>query len=120
MANSHILEQISPGRYRVVHHIPIPAGNNSEAIPWRFIVAAQVAARVAGGGKVSALPDGDGTQGTIIAAEKALIVSGEIYELVREEKGIAQVSELATTFDRRKVETVNDLKGTYRKYGRTI
>ena len=120
MANTHVLEQLAPGRYRVVHHIPVPVGNNAEGIPWRAIVAAQVAARVAGGGNVSALADGDGTQGTISGPEKAQVVAGELYELVREEKGIAPLADLAPVFNRRKVETLDDLKDTYRRYGRTI
>lgn len=120
MANSHVLEQIEPGKYRIVHHLPIPAANNLSSVPYRTILAAEVAARVAQvGGRASVLPDGDGTQGTISAAEKAQIVSGAIYELVRDE-AVATIPELVAQFDRRKVETLADLQVKYARYGTVI
>ena len=83
MANIHVLESPAPGRYRVVYHVAIPASNNPAGVAWRTaVVNSRDATR-----PVSVLPDGDGTDGTISATEKAQIVSGAVYEVVRDEKG---------------------------------
>lgn len=113
MANVHILQQLGPGRFRVVYHVPVPATNNSAGVPWRSCVAANV------GDVVSVLPDGDGTNGTISAAEKASIVSGAIYELVREEKGQSAAT-LNAMFTQRKDEALAMLQAIYQHFGRTI
>jgi len=47
MANSHVLEQIEPGKYRIVHHLPIPAANNPAGVPYRTILAAAPVVNVA-------------------------------------------------------------------------
>ena len=83
MANIHVLESPAPGRFRVVYHVAVPATNNPAGVAWRTaVVNSRDATR-----PVTVLPDGDGTKGTISAAEKAQIVSGEVYEVVHDEKG---------------------------------
>jgi hypothetical protein len=119
MANSHILEQTAPGRFRVVYHVAIPATNNAPGVPWRTIMAAQVAASVAAGNAASVLPDGDGTNGTISAAEKAQIVSGALYEAVREEKG-QSLAAFAGMFTQRSAEILTALQVRFQQYGRTV
>lgn len=119
MANSHVLEQTQPGKYRVVHHLPIPAANNPAGISYQVVIAAEVAARVEAGGRASALPNGDGTAGTISPAEKAQIVSGAIYELVREEKGQTTAS-AANIYALRSADILADLQTRYAQYGRTV
>lgn len=119
MANSHILEQLAPGRFRVVYHVAIPASNNGAGVPWRTIMAQQVAANVAAGNGVSVLPDGDGTAGTISAAEKAQLVSGAVYEHVREEKG-QTLAAFTAMFAQRSAETLAMLQARYAQYGRTV
>lgn len=119
MANSHILEQLAPGRFRVVYHVAIPATNNAAGVPWRTIMAQQVAASVAAGRTASALPDGDGTAGTISAAEKAQVISGAIYEEVREEKG-QTLAAFAGMFSQRSAEILAALQARYAQYGRTV
>lgn len=113
MANSHILEQTAPGRFRVVYHVAIPASNNGAGVPWRTCVAANV------GLVVSVLPDGDGTHGTISAAEKAQIVSGAIVEIVREEKG-QSLAAFAGMFTQRSAEVLAALQARYAQYGRIV
>ena len=61
--------------FSAAFHIAIPATNNTAGCPWRTVVLRN------GGGK-TILPDGDGTLGTISAAEKTQILAGEIMELV--------------------------------------
>lgn len=119
MANSHILEQTAPGRFRVVYHVAIPATTNAAAVPWRTIMAAQVAASVLAGNTVSVLPDGDGTNGTIAAAEKALISSGAVYEAVREEKG-QSLAAFAGMFAQRSAEILVGLQARFQQFGRTV
>jgi hypothetical protein len=120
MANTHVLEQTAPGRFRVVYHVAIPATNNAAGVAWRAIMAQQVAAQVAQvGGRASVLPDGDGTGGTISAAEKAQVVSGALYEAVREEKGQGAAT-LAAQFALRSAEILAGLQARYAQYGRNI
>lgn len=115
MANIHILEQVGPGRFRVVYHIAIPAGNNSAGVSWRSAVALSKVDPL----RPSALPDGDGTGGTISAAEKAQVVSGAVYELVAVEKGQSAAT-LNATYNRRASETLDDLQAELAQYGRII
>lgn len=114
MANLHVLEQTGPGRFRVVLHVAIPAGNNPAGFPWRTAVAAHVDAL-----KPSVLPDGDGTAGTISAAEKAQIISGAVLEVVREEKGQTTAS-AANIYALRSADILADLQVRYAQYGRVI
>ena len=114
MANIHVLEQTAPGRFRVVLHVAIPAGNNPAGVPWRTAVAASVNAA-----KPSVLPDGDGTNGTISAAEKAQIISGAVFEVVREEKGQTTAS-AANIYALRSAAILAELQARYNQYGRTI
>ena len=63
--------------------------------------------------------DGDGTGGTISAAEKAQVVSGALYEAVREEKGQGAAT-LAAQFAQRSAEILAGLQARYAQYGRNI
>jgi len=97
-----------------VLHVAIPAGNNPAGVPWRTAVAAHVDAL-----KPSVLPDGDGTAGTISAAEKAQIISGAVLEVVREEKGQTTAS-AANIYALRSAAILAELQVRYGQYGRTI
>lgn len=115
MANVHVLESPAPGRFRVAYHVAVPATNNPAGVPWRTaIVNSRDATR-----PVTVLPDGDGTGGTISAAEKAQVVSGALYEAVREEKGQGAAT-LAAQFALRSAEILAGLQARYAQYGRTI
>jgi hypothetical protein len=71
MANMHVLGAEGGGAYRIVCHYAIPATTNSAGLAWRTAYArsrgwpADVLPTV--------LPDGDGTLGTISAADKATV-----------------------------------------------
>lgn len=70
----HVLLQ-NNGQYSIVLHHPVPVGNNSAGFPWRTVI------RTSGLGGKTILPSGDGTAGTISAAEKTNIeTDGSIYE----------------------------------------
>ena len=73
MADMHILTG-NGDRWTVIMHLPVPNTNNPVGTNWRTAV---VASRIGGS---TSLPDGDGTGGTISAAEKALIEAGEVIE----------------------------------------
>src|SRR5437660_6433122 len=75
MANLHVLSK-QGSDVTVAAHIAIPSANNTAGVNWR---AALIASGV--GGK-TVLPDGDGTGGTISAAEKAQLTSGAVYEVL--------------------------------------
>jgi hypothetical protein len=115
MANTHVLEQLAPGRFRVVYHVAIPATNNAAGVAWRAVIVNSRDATQ----PVSVLPDGDGTGGTISAAEKAQLTSGAVYEVVREEKGQGAAT-LAAQFAQRSAEILAGLQARYAQYGRNI
>jgi hypothetical protein len=115
MSNIHILESSGPRKFRVVYHIPVPAGNNSAGTPWRTAVARSKINQAS----PSVLLDGDGTGGTISSAEKAQIQSGAIYEVVYDEKG-QNATTIAATFARRSSEILSELQAELAQYGRTI
>lgn len=73
MARAHVLEN-SGGRSRIVFHITVAAGNNSAGISW-------VTAIKNGLAPTSRLPDGDGTGGTVSAAERTDIANGVVLEI---------------------------------------
>jgi hypothetical protein len=74
MANVHV-DSIDGTDVTVVMHFTVPNTNNAAGVNWRTI-----AARKHG---TTSLPDGDGTAGTISAAEKTQIQSGQVVEQVR-------------------------------------
>lgn len=73
MSNMHVLT-IDGAEVTLVMHYAIPASNNAAGVPYRVIMA-----RFFG---TTQLPDGDGSAGTITAAERAQIVAGEMVEAV--------------------------------------
>ena len=74
MANLHILTR-DGDEFNVVAHVPVPNTNNSAGVNWRTALLRS------GLGGTTRLPDGDGTGGTISAAEKASITTGAVYEV---------------------------------------
>lgn len=75
MADMHILTGDAP-KWTIAMHFDVPTGNNSVGVSW---VNALVNSGVGGN---TSLPDGDGTGGTISAAEKTAIEAGTVYEHV--------------------------------------
>ena len=75
MADVHVMET-SGGRTRLVLHVSIPVANNAAGVAYR---TALINSNIGG---MTSLPDGDGTNGTISAAEKASLASGALYEAV--------------------------------------
>ena len=115
MTNVHVLGQTAPGRFRVVYHVAIPATNNAAGVAWRTaIVNSRDATR-----PVSVLPDGDGTNGTISAAEKAQLTSGAVYEVVREEKGQTGAG-INAMFAQRSAEVLAALQARLAQFGRNV
>ena len=115
MANVHVLESPAPGRFRVAYHVAIPASNNPAGVAWRTaIVNSRDATR-----PVTVLPDGDGTNGTISAAEKALIVSGAVFEYVHDEKGQTGAT-INAMHAQRSAEVLAALQARLAQFGRIV
>jgi hypothetical protein len=75
MANWHALTGTLDGNsFQIVFHVTIPSANNAAGINYRTALVNS------GLGGRTVLPDGDGTGGTISAAEKTSIQSGALYE----------------------------------------
>ena len=118
MANIHVLESPAPGRFRVVYHVAIPASNNAAGVAWRTAVA-NSRPTGANAPPISVLPDGDGTGGTISLAEKAQLVSGEVYETVHDEKGQTGAG-INAMFAQRSAAILAALQARLAQFGRTI
>ena len=77
MANWHALTgKDDANSFTIVYHLAVPNSNNAVAINYRTALVNS------GLGGRTILPDGDGTGGTISAAEKTSIQSGALYEYV--------------------------------------
>jgi hypothetical protein len=75
----HVLTGTDDGNsFRIVNHIPIPSAVNRVNVNYRTAIINS------GLGGRTVLPDGDGTGGTISAAEKAAILAGSLYEHVED------------------------------------
>ncbi len=78
MADIHVLRgdgTTGPQAYhKLVFHFPVPDNSNQAGISYRDALVNS------GLGGTTDLPDGDGTDGTISAAEKTQIEAGELYE----------------------------------------
>lgn len=80
MADYHVLTGSADGNaFTVVFHLPVPgAGNNRAGVQWRTALVNS------GLGGRTVLPDGDGTGGTVSAAEKAGIEAGAVHEVAEQ------------------------------------
>lgn len=79
MANWHALTGTLDGNsFRIVFHVSIPSANNRAGVNYRTALINS------GIGGTTVLPDGDGTGGTISAAEKTSIQNGSIFEYVED------------------------------------
>lgn len=76
---AHILEQISPGSFSAVAHIPMPAGTNSVGTTWKDCYLASFAGQTPSS-PVSRLPVGNGA-GKISQSESNQIASGDVIEI---------------------------------------
>ncbi len=75
MANIHVLDRQGNG-WRVAVHIAVPAGNNAAGLAWATALLRS------GNGGTTVLPDGDGTGGTVSAAEKTSVTNGTVLEVL--------------------------------------
>jgi len=77
MADIHVLDGVGSNlEWRVVFHYPVPIAENSVGVLF------SVAIINSGRGGTTILPDGDGNEGTISAAEKLSIEAGDTLEFV--------------------------------------
>lgn len=120
MTDVHVLRRTTPGRYQLVMHFPVPAGNNAAGVLWSAVLVNS------GLGGKTVLPDGDGTGGSISAAEKATIANGTIYEVVEEVDLLsagassAQITAYADAlYTRRLTEVQAELQAILSQFGRT-
>ena len=113
MANIHILT-IDGSEVATVMHFAVPATNNASGVPWRTI-----AARVFG---TTNLPDGDGTAGTISAAEKTSITSGALVEqanIIKIGSNNPTGTQLDAAFTAAQNAFQADFQTRYQRYGAT-
>lgn len=116
MADITVLERNNDNRWRVVMHFPVPAGINAASVTWRDALIAS------GIGGTTILPDGDGTGGTINAADKVLIESGALLEHVESVRlGSGNpVSAAEELYNSRKADKTAQLQARLNQYGRSV
>lgn len=121
MANMHILTR-QGANFTVVYHIAVPNGNNPAGTNWRTALVSS------GRGGTTILPAGDGSGGTISAAEKALIESGAVLEQVVQidptqggsNTTLAQINAcLDADYATNSQSLLIELQGMLAQYGRT-
>ena len=116
MADITVLERDTHNRWRVVMHFPVPPGSNAAGVPWRAALV------LSGIGGSTILPNGDGTGGTISAADKALIESGALLEHVESLRlggGDPQAS-ARQLYNSRKADKTAQLQARLNQYGRNV
>lgn len=73
MSDMHVLT--GDGKtWRIVMHFAVPGGNNAAGVSWADALVNS------GLGGTTVLPNGDGTGGTIVAAEKTAVENGTVFE----------------------------------------
>jgi hypothetical protein len=118
MSNMHVLARNGNG-YLVTAHIPTPAGSNAAAVSW------SVAVLRSGIGGTTSLPDGDGTGGTILAAEKTTIAAGTVVEIAETVEpppalaGAALLTWLDQWYAAKVIEVQAGIQTRLNHYGRT-
>jgi len=116
MANIHVLEFVDTNKVRVVAHVAIPETTNNAGLTWRQL------ALLTDRGGTTILRDGDGTLGTISAAEKTQILAGAIIE-VQATLEIETVAKLGRTayygvaFEGIQAAYVKEFCQTYKHWG---
>ena len=75
MSNIHVLDH-QGGTYRLIFHVAVPVGNNSAGVAWNTALLNSLK------GGTSVLKSGDGSAGTIAAAELSSIQAGNTLEIV--------------------------------------
>jgi len=114
MANVHILTVDGP-EVTAIMHFAISAGNNTPGVPWRTIAVREF-------GGTTAMPDGDGTGGTISAVEKASVASGALVEVrVKMKLGTANPSgpQIDAAFAAEQTAFQVKFQADYVRYGTT-
>lgn len=117
MADIHVLEG-SGGRWRVVAHLDVPDANNFVGVNYRTALVSS------GLGGTTVLADGDGTEGTISAAEKTLIQNGSVYEHVfnyelGDGNAASLLAELREQYAQEDTQAIARLQNSLRFFGHT-
>lgn len=111
MANVHVLTQ-SGGRLRIVFHVAIPNANNPRGVNYRTALVQM------GQYGTTILPDGDGTAGTISAAERTQISSRAVVEVVRDIKRAGLTAQaLDELFAQCTADTQAEVQDMFAHYG---
>lgn len=114
MANIHVLA-MDGSEFTAAFHLAIPNSNNTAGVNWRTVV-------LRNGYGTTILPDGDGTLGTISAAEKSDIQSGAVVEIVETVKpagGFPNGAALDAAHEAIRTRFLADFQAHYARYGTT-
>ncbi len=118
MADMHIIDGDGKKSWRVVMHFDVPDINNDIGISYRTALVTSGLARL------SILPDGDGSGGTIDADEKAALAAGTVYEHVVAANldgtgttNASRIASLKALYSAAETETVNNLKRRLKLFG---
>ena len=120
MSDMHVITGGDSGEWSIVMHFAVPDTNNAVMVNHR------IALINSGLGGTTILPDGDGSDGTISAAEKTTIEAGELFEHIVSfpiESGGTTTPKLRTTirnlYASEETSIINRLKRRLKYYGHT-
>jgi len=121
MADMHVIDGGGRNEWRVVMHFDVPDVNNPLGFNYRTAIKNS---GLVNASEPSVLPDGDGTVGTISAAEKTDLINGVVFEHVvainLDGTGTTNASRVATLkaiYAAKETETINKLKKRLKFFG---
>ena len=121
MADMHVIDGDGKGQWRVVMHFDVPDVNNTVGVNYRTAIKRS---GLVNDVSPSVLPDGDGNNGSISAAEKSDLIDGVKYEhvasLTLDGSGTttsSRVAVLRAAYSRIETEVVDRLKARLKFFG---
>jgi len=118
MSDMHVIDGDGKGTWRVVMHFDVPDINNAVAVNFRTALINS------GLATTTVLPDGDGTEGTISAAEKTDLTNGvkfeHVFSLDLDDSGTttsSRIASLQAAYARENTAVVDNVKSRLKFFG---
>ncbi len=121
MADMHVIDGDGQSSWKVVMHFDIPDIDNDVSVNYRTALANS---GIVDSVSPSVLPDGDGTVGSISAAEKTVLTDGVKYEHVVSinldgtgTTNASRIANLKSVYASTETQVINSLKRRLKLFG---